>query len=269
MHTLYYFSGTGNSMHAAIELAKRTNGKAKPLLSVKDTSLSGEVGLIFPVYMNGLPKPVEAFIRQADFSKVTYLYAVTTHGGVPGKPEHYLKHLLEKYHQIALDDYHAIEMINNTPKGVAPKFLMHLDWETEITAEKRHEMLAREMAAIDTIAEAVNHRSIGFKEALVMGINKISWAGKLMWHIDSSPKLIFEVDDTCTGCGICEEVCLSNRIKLLDYPMWADMACYYCYACFNFCPQQAIYVKHYKKKMGRYHHPSMAQEAIASQKLLD
>jgi ferredoxin len=253
-------------MQVAMELAKLTNGRAKALLSAPDIALSGEVGLIFPVYMNGLPKPVEAFIKNADFSKVTYLYAVATHGGVPGKPEHYLAHLLKQQKHIELDDFHSIEMINNTPKGVAPKFLMHLNWEEELTDAKIEAMLQRKEAAITVIAGKINQRALGFKEAVVLGTNKASWTHKLLWQVKSSPKLAFSVDETCIGCGICEDVCLSGRIKLTERPEWQDTECYYCYACFNFCPQQAIGVKHYEKKLGRYHYPEITSEAIAAQK---
>jgi NAD-dependent dihydropyrimidine dehydrogenase PreA subunit len=265
MHTIYYFSGTGNSMYVALALAERTNAQTKPLLREKDFALEGSVGFVFPVYMNSLPKPVEVFIKKSDFSNVDYLYAVMTHGGVPGKPEHYLNHILSDKN-ISLDDRHKLEMINNTPKGVAPKILMRLDWEKEITGEKIGEMIRRTDAAIEEIALKVNSRSREFKEETARGKNKASLLGKLLWNIKSSPKLAFYVDNTCSGCGLCETVCLSKRIKVDGKPAWITNDCYYCYACFNFCPQQAIYVRHYEKKKGRYHYPTVTPEQIADQK---
>ncbi|MPM71616.1 hypothetical protein SDC9_118584 [bioreactor metagenome] len=265
MHTIYFFSGTGNSMYVALELAKRTDAQVKALLKEKNFGQEGAVGFVFPVYMNGVPKPVESFIDKSDFSKVSYLYAVMTHGGVPGRPEHHMNQILSKKNR-CLDDCHNLKMINNTPKGVAPKFLMHLDWEEEITREKIDDMICCADAEIEKISVKINNRSAEFKEEVTLGTNKPSFMNKLLWKIKSSPKLTFHVDDTCTGCGICETVCLSQRIKVDKKPIWVKDECYYCYACFNFCPQQAIYVKHYAKKKGRYHYQTITARQIASQK---
>ncbi len=44
------------------------------------------------------------------------------------------------------------------------------------------------------------------------------------------------------------------------------LQCYYCYACFNFCPEQSILVKNYTHKDGRYYHPDVTAKDIAEQK---
>jgi len=90
-----------------------------------------------------------------------------------------------------------------------------------------------------------------------------------VWKLsaNSRSKLHFLLDEACTGCGICESVCLSSRIRMADgKPEWVTEDCHYCYACFNYCPSQAIGVKHYTKKLGRYHHPDITAEDIKAQK---
>jgi len=83
----------------------------------------------------------------------------------------------------------------------------------------------------------------------------------------SNPKLQFLLDNECSGCGICEKTCPTNSIKLIEgKPHWDSEKCRYCYACFNFCPVQAIGVRYYIKKLGRYHHPGIGWEDIAAQK---
>lgn len=252
-------------MHVSLELAKRTKAEVKPMLKEKDFRLEGDVGLVFPIHMNSLPKPVETFIEKSDFSKVTYLYAVSTHCGIPGKPEHYLNDILMKKNR-TLDDYHSVKMINNTPKGVAPKFLMRMNWEEDITKEKVEDMIRCTDVAIEEIAYRINNQSTDFKEERIRGNAKPSLMNKLLWKIKGSPKLEFKVDHSCLGCGLCEKVCLAQRIKVDKNPQWIKEECYYCYACFNFCPEQAISVKHYEKKNGRYHYPSITSEQIANQK---
>jgi len=94
------------------------------------------------------------------------------------------------------------------------------------------------------------------------------WMMKLLWSVNekSKPKLGFILDEGCTGCGLCETLCTTHRIRMNEEkPEWTSEDCNYCYACFNYCPAQAIGVKHYTKKLGRYHHPEISAEDIAAQ----
>jgi ferredoxin len=82
------------------------------------------------------------------------------------------------------------------------------------------------------------------------------------------------VDLKCTGCGICEKVCPSSKIKIVDAtPIWqCKVDCYFCYACLNFCPNQAIqihsqiYMKSFTTEKGRYPHPYAGVIDMVAQK---
>ncbi|HYE67298.1 MAG TPA: 4Fe-4S dicluster domain-containing protein, partial [Anaerovoracaceae bacterium] len=88
-------------------------------------------------------------------------------------------------------------------------------------------------------------------------------------------KEVFVADPNCKGCGTCERVCLSSKIRMVDgKPEWQKKHdCYSCYACLNFCPERAIQlkstpiIKFYTEQNGRYHHPDITQNDIAMQKL--
>ena len=81
-------------------------------------------------------------------------------------------------------------------------------------------------------------------------------------------------DSKCKGCGTCEKVCLSGKIKMSDKkPVWQkNVFCYMCYACVNFCPAQSVqindipFVKSYTRENGRYPHPYATAKDIAGQK---
>jgi MinD superfamily P-loop ATPase len=83
----------------------------------------------------------------------------------------------------------------------------------------------------------------------------------------------FYSDARCTGCGVCETVCLSNRVEMVDHrPVWKrDVTCYACFACINYCPQQAIQiesrfpVKSFTEVNSRYHHLAVTYKDIAEQ----
>ena len=97
----------------------------------------------------------------------------------------------------------------------------------------------------------------------------------LMTHlITPMIKKYFYADSKCTGCGICEKVCPSQKIKMDDNkPVWQrNVDCYLCYACLNYCPSKAIqiyskfWMKSYTTEKGRYPHPYATVKDIAEQK---
>lgn len=87
----------------------------------------------------------------------------------------------------------------------------------------------------------------------------------------------FYSDSKCAGCGTCEKVCLSQKIKIINNkPLWLkEVPCFYCHACINYCPEQSIQIKStrllksYTNENGRYSHPFATIEDILEQKKLD
>lgn len=270
---LFYFSGTGNSLAVARGIAGHlTEALVVPMLK-GDAEASADaeterIGLIYPIHMNATPRAVVKFIKGLKCEPGKYVFAVATHGGLPGKAGMHIKKILED-NQIALNAYFEVEMVNNTPKGVAPKPLMTLDWEKHITPDIVGEKLCAAEAAIGIIAQSVLNKEsniLAYQASKGKGVGY--WLIKQMWKLSerSRPKLDFILDEGCTGCGLCETLCTTNRIRIMDgRPEWTTGDCNYCYACFNYCPVQAIGVKHYTKKLGRYHHPEISAADMAGQ----
>lgn len=84
----------------------------------------------------------------------------------------------------------------------------------------------------------------------------------------------FYSNSRCIGCGTCEKVCLSGKIKMIDNkPVWQEnVKSYMCYACLNYCPVNAvqikskIYMKSYTEENERYSHPYATANDVAAQK---
>jgi len=312
---LYTFSGTGNSLAVARYIAASfPDARIVPVLAAVNDPLHraprGVIGIIAPVHMNGVPKPVRRFLETVDLSETDYLFAIVTHGGIPGNVGGAINRILIRrslpsvvppgesdpdlpppaLHSAEsplpvgdsvrtnvprlLDEFFSVEMINNTPKGVAPRFLMRMDWATTITADLVDTMVARVTSELDEIIPSIAARTTGFAEKYRSDRHTRGTLGaRLLWRLSdgSNPKLPFFLDtDACTRCGICSDVCPSRRIvfeperERSAFPAWPlDRECYYCYGCFNFCPEQAIGVKHYTAKDGRYHYPGITPEDIA------
>lgn len=69
----------------------------------------------------------------------------------------------------------------------------------------------------------------------------------------------FSVDDRCTLCRTCERICPRENVKIIDNkPVW-NHGCESCYACIQWCPQQAI---HYKNETCRYRNPDVKAEDL-------
>ncbi len=98
--------------------------------------------------------------------------------------------------------------------------------------------------------------------------------GSMMADIRGYSGEKFYTDSKCSGCGICEKVCLSQRIKMVDgEPVWQkNSKCFLCYACINFCPLQSIQIKSSRlfkictDKNSRYFHPEATVKVISEQK---
>ena len=84
---IYYFSGTGNSLSVARDIAETTNGKlipVAPLVKQETISTNAEViGIVFPVYDFKPPPIVLEFIRRLSEIETRYLFAVGTYGFMP------------------------------------------------------------------------------------------------------------------------------------------------------------------------------------------
>lgn len=84
----------------------------------------------------------------------------------------------------------------------------------------------------------------------------------------------FYADEKCSGCGGCERICLSGKIKICGQkPVWREIVnCYFCYACLNYCRFQAVqikskwYMKSFTSQNQRYTHPYANAEDIQKQK---
>jgi flavodoxin len=86
-NVIYYFTGTGNSLFAARRIAKIIGETQLVHMTKQEDYILPDdlisIGLVFPVYIFGLPLIVERCIEKLKIYKNVYIYAVVTHGGIP------------------------------------------------------------------------------------------------------------------------------------------------------------------------------------------
>ena len=85
--TIYYFTGTGNSLAVARDLCERLGDcRAVPIASLREKPgpirpAADRVGIVYPVYFFGVPSIVAEIAARLDLGGARYVFAVSTNGG--------------------------------------------------------------------------------------------------------------------------------------------------------------------------------------------
>jgi ferredoxin len=270
---IYYFSGTGNSLHVAKELQKRIpETNLIPMVSLinKDVvEANGEsVGFVFPIHFMTIPVFVRSIVKKLDLKSVKYIFAIATRCGTPCNTAFTKIEKILNRKGKSLDSYLILNMANNDPKFE--------NWHPA-AKEEIAEMESTVQSRLDSF-----HKSIINKEKskekdsqVIVPVNPVlGQLGSSMADARGYAGDNFYADSKCSGCGVCEKVCLSQKIKVVDQkPVWQkNSKCFFCYTCINYCPMQSIQIrsnplmKVYTEKNGRYFHPEATVNDIAAQK---
>ncbi|HUK84233.1 MAG TPA: EFR1 family ferrodoxin [Candidatus Acidoferrum sp.] len=264
---IYYFSGTGNSLFVAREIAGKIGGQLIPISSViNEAKLSLEadvVGIVFPVYYAtndcGIPLIVNRFVHNLENLPSKYIFAVCTCGNMPGTT-------IENF----------AKLVKSQGGELAAGFTLKMSDKT-LTLEKQEKALAYQKEKLNTICEYVSAKKKGrletrgvmrkiflapllylaIKPAFSRRYRKLAASSKMSFRVliplaDKG----FQVDTNCSGCGTCAKVCPVGNIKMVEgKPVWQH-GCETCLACYSWCPREAItgQIVSYNE---RYHHPDV------------
>jgi len=257
---IYYFSGTGNTLVIARDLAKSLgDAELIPIVkALKDGAVSQHdvIGIVFPVYVFGLPIIVAEFVRKLKAPKDAYIFTVANCGGLPGRSITMMKDILAKNGSTLAAAFGLLMPGNYIPLyGAKPE-------------EEQRKMFEAEKARIPEIARAVAGRRSGLMKEEPFLLNLLIYLvcyriGMMMMHREDK---YFLVTDKCTRCGLCARVCPVSNIEMRDgRPAWLHH-CEQCMACLQWCPVEAIQFG--KKTAGRkrYRHPEVRADDIAAQR---
>jgi len=259
--TIYFFTGTGNSLRVAKLLAERLGdcelvAIAKVWKMERVESKSESVGFVFPLYYFGLPKIVYDFLQNLIIDKSSYFFSVITSAeDIIDFPFQQINNIL-KMKGKKLNAGSVINMPNN--------YIMGYDVTPEVRRRKLFDIMFNKIRLISEIikskGENITEEILEKESERQQRINNEFREG--VNEMDES----FYATDSCNSCGICVKVCPVNNIKLINgIPEWQHK-CQLCLACLHFCPEIAIQFGKDTLKAGRYHHPEILLKDITTQK---
>ena len=246
---IFYFSGTGNTLKLAKDLAFRIPDIELVRITYEmdfDQRDCDVVGIAYPVYCFVPPNIVVHFLQNIQLSSSAYIFGLASYGGLLTSSGRYVKKML-KERGYTLNAGFAVKMPGNATVVY-----------DVVKPQKREMMYKKETDRIEQVASIVNDRghygidtNLGILGCIATGIGP-----KMMSNMQTSDKCFF-VDDNCDYCGICANVCPVENIEMNSgKPQWQHK-CEGCMACFHWCPKASIQGSEKTKTRGRYHHPDV------------
>ncbi len=232
-----YFSGTGNSKHAA-ELFCKEYDKESCVYSIEDTEVLTAVTdadliiFAYPVQFSTVPKIVRDFITDHDeLWKSKKVFVIATMGLFSGDGAGLLGRLLKKCGAEVIGGLH-LKMPDSIADEKALKRPLEMNRDLVKRADQKIKESVKQLKAGDPTREGIGvlYRLAGFfGQRAYFGHKTGRYSSKL--RVDN---------DKCIGCGKCEKLCPMKNISIKEDKAVSGDQCTMCYRCINQCPKQAL-----------------------------
>jgi len=262
---ILYFSGTGNTKFIAEKINHRlekkgyqTNCASVELFPPEEVSFHDFLVFGFPVYGYDMPDFLKSYVkkttlpssnavilystigynggnalrRAADiFRGQGYLVVGSTQFSMPGNDGLVISRKNSKAAREAVStDFDNLEKLNNSTSDIADR--------------------------IDQLSEGeITDREVRLPQKnliyfLLTPLMKLIFKLFEKIFVDK-----FRADESCINCGLCEKVCPTENIDLVDGEVLFKDNCYLCLRCIHQCPAEAIQITRYTEGKFRYKGP--------------
>lgn len=253
---IFYFSGTGNTLWVAQQLAIATNERLVAIANCFDDASftlapDERIGFCFPVHGWKPPRIVRQFVSRLHIANAEghFCYALVTCGDSVGKA---IDILNDDLRQCGLTVESMFSLIMPESYVVLP--FMYTDSE-----EREWRKLRTAERQIKTFCDDIVQRRRGLRE---LTTGPVPWVLSHVIGTVFNGVLItdkpFKVDATkCTGCTTCQHVCPVGNIAAErgKQPTWLhNHRCTACLACYHHCPHHAISYGPLTNSRGQYYY---------------
>lgn len=271
---IYYFSGTGNSLRAAMRIAEEIGGAEIVSVRSDPESVSARnasvIGFVCPVYEWDIPEAMKDFVKWLEITPNAYIFMVATYIFIHGRSFETMESLLAE--KGARLHYGA------ALRCVASQCTAYPPFPPERLMLPRME---KGVLKISRDIAARKHRAYPTMSPLTRRLYP-----RLMtpyMEVEHEYDKGFYTDGRCIGCATCAKVCPTRNITMeAGRPEW-NHRCHGCMACVSYCPTKAIQFKTppaYERlgtviskrlclpeKRKRYHHPTIHAADLAQDQL--
>lgn len=223
---VFYFTGTGNSLYIAKQI-EETPISIPQIIHRKTQEYSADnIGIVAPVYGHEVPTMVKDFLKDSVFH-TDYFYMILTYGNRHGGAAELAKQLCDEC-GIAVNYINVIVMVDNW----LPSFDMNEQRKIDKKVEENMTAILSDLAERkNMISEVTDIDRAAHRQFL----DHMSHMSADVWQH------LLRVTEGCVGCGICEKVCPSASIQVIDgKAVHIPGKCQTCLTCAHACPQKAI-----------------------------
>lgn len=251
-NTIFYFTGTGNSLQIAKLIATNLQdckivSISKNIKSINTLQLDGRVGFVFPVYYCGLPEIVREFLSNITLTNTDYTYMIATYGktgGNAGCLSQAQKLLTQNGAKLNASFY--VKTVDN--------FIL---WSWDIPPKEKHSAIYAEVKKkVSKIIYVIRNEQSYSDKSIMEYIGPILFRyNHFVENVTTNDKSFFATSN-CVACGLCEKVCPTQNLVINENrPTWKSEKCQRCLACLHLCPKKAIEYGRATKKKSRYKNP--------------
>ncbi len=255
--TIYYFSGTGNSLKIAKDISLALQycevvSISNAIMEVHKLKPKGIVGFVFPEYYYGLPQLVVEFLNAISLSDATYTFAVATYAKSAGGCLSQITKLLKSKGK-KLNSGFYVKMVDN--------FIL---WTWDVPPIDQHSLIheqaqkhsVRIANSVNNSLEIIDNSSLEILGPILFGYSRF------LKQVNTSDKAFFAAP-TCNSCQICVNVCPTQNIVIENKkPKWQSQKCQKCLACLHLCPQKALQYGKTTMKRSRYKNPYISLKEL-------
>lgn len=223
---VFYFTGTGNSLYVAKQLDTHPLSIPQVIHQPHLEFTADRIGVVAPVYGHEVPNMVKDFLKNSRF-QTDYFYVILTYGNRHGGAAELAQKLCESC-GITASYINVILMADN--------WLPSFDMDEQRKIDKHVEgQLAGILRDLNARKKMISKVTEDDRAAHRQFLQFTSQAPSDAWQH------LIRITGGCIGCGVCEKVCPSASIHVVDKRAnYVPGNCQTCLACAHACPQKAI-----------------------------